>query len=214
MVAVEAMTNGIPVIASNRGGTPETVGGCGLVLPLPDRLTPMTHILPSAEEAGSSIAGDYSATDPSSPPRLLRSTSSCWSCAAIRACARPRAWVSPPRGRHLPSARERGLAVVALGALCHNNSRSVGLPEAFFQSAEVFARNWSRRLPAATPCVIIDCGEAVHVLGNATAGPRSMAYALVSHRESEKARHRDTVSLSFRSSGPKTKQLDTYTGCR
>jgi hypothetical protein len=37
-------------------------------------------------------------------------------------------------------ARERGLAVVALEALCHHNSRSMGLPEEFFVSAEVFAR--------------------------------------------------------------------------
>ena len=75
-------------------------------------------------------------------------------------------------------ARERGLAVVALGALCHHNSRSVGLPEAFFASAEVFARKWSHRLPIATPCVIIGrCGR-VHLLENAMAGPRSIAYAL------------------------------------
>ena len=53
-------------------------------------------------------------------------------------------------------AAERGLAVVALGALCHHNSRSVGLPEAFFPSAEVFARKWRHRLPVATPCVVID----------------------------------------------------------
>ena len=77
-------------------------------------------------------------------------------------------------------ARERGLAVVALGALCHHNSRSVGLPEAFFRSAEVFARKWSHRLPVATPCVIVDRGGRVHVVGNAEPGPRSFAYALSS----------------------------------
>ena len=70
-------------------------------------------------------------------------------------------------------ARERGLAVVALAAPCHHNSRSVGLPEAFFASAEVFARKWSHRLPVATPCVIIDRGGQVHVLGNATKGSGS-----------------------------------------
>ena len=72
-------------------------------------------------------------------------------------------------------ADEQGLAVVALGALCHHNSRSVGLPEAFFASAEVFARKWSHRLPVATPCVIIDRGRRVHVLGNAGARPQSIA---------------------------------------
>jgi glycosyltransferase involved in cell wall biosynthesis len=35
LVAVEAMINGIPVVASNRGGTPETLGDCGFALPLP-----------------------------------------------------------------------------------------------------------------------------------------------------------------------------------
>jgi hypothetical protein len=91
----------------------------------------------------------------------------------------------PTPGFHLygadfgPQARERGLAVVALSALCHHNSRSVGLPEAFFRSAEVFARKWSHRLPVATPCVIVDRGGAVHILGNATAAPRSIAYASI-----------------------------------
>jgi Glycosyltransferase like family len=75
-------------------------------------------------------------------------------------------------------ARERGLAVVAMAALCHHNSRSVGLPEAFYRSAEIFARKWSHRLPVATPCVIIDRDGEVRILGNATSeGPRSVANA-------------------------------------
>jgi hypothetical protein len=78
-------------------------------------------------------------------------------------------------------ARDQRLAVVALGALCHHNSRSVGLPEPFFASAEVFARKWGHRLPIATPCVIIDRGGRVHVLGNAAPGPQSIAYALSNH---------------------------------
>ena len=72
-----------------------------------------------------------------------------------------------------------GLAVVALAALVQHNSRSVGLPKAFFASAEVFARKWAHRLPVATPCVIIDHRGAVNVLGNATAAPGSIAYAFV-----------------------------------
>jgi hypothetical protein len=74
-------------------------------------------------------------------------------------------------------ARERGLAVVALGALCHHNSRHIGLGEGFHESAAVFARKWSHRLPVATPCVIIDRGGEVQILGNAMPGPRSIAYA-------------------------------------
>jgi hypothetical protein len=33
-------------------------------------------------------------------------------------------------------------------------------------------------LPVATPCVIIDRGGDAHILGNATAGPRSIVYAV------------------------------------
>ena len=53
-------------------------------------------------------------------------------------------------------ARDRGLAVVVLDALGHHNSKTVELPKAFFNSATVFARKWSHRLPIATSCVLID----------------------------------------------------------
>ena len=55
---------------------------------------------------------------------------------------------------------------MALGAPCHHNSRSVGLPEAFFASAEVFARKWAHRLPVATPCVVVDSDRQVYLLGD------------------------------------------------
>jgi len=91
--------------------------------------------------------------------------------------------VDPALGFHLYGAdiclqaAERGLAVVVLAALCHHNSRSIGLPEAFFASAGVLARKWRHRLPVATPCVIIDREGRVHVLGNAADWPQSIAYA-------------------------------------
>jgi glycosyltransferase involved in cell wall biosynthesis len=50
LVAVEAMINGIPVLASDRGALPETLGDAGLALSLPDRLTTATRSLPTAEE--------------------------------------------------------------------------------------------------------------------------------------------------------------------
>ena len=50
LAAMEAMTNGIPVIASDRGALPETLGDAGIILPLPDRLTPATRSLPTADE--------------------------------------------------------------------------------------------------------------------------------------------------------------------
>jgi glycosyltransferase involved in cell wall biosynthesis len=50
LVAMEAMVNGIPVLASNRGGLPETIGDAGLVLDVPARYTPDTRDVPTAEE--------------------------------------------------------------------------------------------------------------------------------------------------------------------
>ncbi len=62
-IAMEAMTNGIPVLASNRGGLPETIGGSplpgplpegegseGFLLDIPARYTPETREAPTAEE--------------------------------------------------------------------------------------------------------------------------------------------------------------------
>ena len=72
-------------------------------------------------------------------------------------------------------AAERGLAVVALGAPCRHNSRSLGLPEAFFASARAFARKWAHRLPVATPCVLFDRDGGLHLLGNADSRDGSVA---------------------------------------
>jgi hypothetical protein len=63
-------------------------------------------------------------------------------------------------------AAEKGLAVVVIEAPCYHNSRNIGLPKAFFLSAEVFAQKWQHRLPVATPCVIIDETRRVWMLGN------------------------------------------------
>jgi glycosyltransferase involved in cell wall biosynthesis len=50
LVAAEAMLNGIPVLASNRGALPETVGEGGFLLEIPARYTPATGDVPTAEE--------------------------------------------------------------------------------------------------------------------------------------------------------------------
>ena len=48
--ALAAILNGLPVIASDRGALPEVLGGAGIILPLPARLTAATMILPTADE--------------------------------------------------------------------------------------------------------------------------------------------------------------------
>ncbi len=50
LVAMEAMLNGIPVLASNRGGLPETIGDAGYLFDIPARYTPETREVPTAEE--------------------------------------------------------------------------------------------------------------------------------------------------------------------
>ena len=85
-------------------------------------------------------------------------------------------------------AREKGMAVVAIEALGRHNSRSIGLPEAFYEIARVLARKWENRLPIATACAIIDQDGKVHVLGNATRAPGSIAYAESVHGTDGNAR--------------------------
>jgi glycosyltransferase involved in cell wall biosynthesis len=50
LVAMEAMTNGIPVLASNRGALPETIGDAGFLFDIPARFTPTTLEFPTDEE--------------------------------------------------------------------------------------------------------------------------------------------------------------------
>ncbi|NLS91636.1 MAG: glycosyltransferase family 4 protein [Planctomycetaceae bacterium] len=49
-VAAEAMINGIPVLASNRGALPEVVGDAGFLFDIPDCYTPETRKVSTAEE--------------------------------------------------------------------------------------------------------------------------------------------------------------------
>ena len=50
LVAAEGMFNGIPVLASNRGALPETIGDAGFLFDIPARYTPDTRDVPAAEE--------------------------------------------------------------------------------------------------------------------------------------------------------------------
>ena len=49
-VPIEAMANGIPVLASDRGALPETLGDAGFVFTIPDRCTPASGMVPTAQE--------------------------------------------------------------------------------------------------------------------------------------------------------------------
>jgi glycosyltransferase involved in cell wall biosynthesis len=49
-VAAESLINGIPVLASNRGGLPETLSEAGFLFEIPSQYTPQTRLVPSAEE--------------------------------------------------------------------------------------------------------------------------------------------------------------------
>ena len=49
-IAMEAMFNGIPVMASNRGGLPETIADAAPTIEIPARYTPDTREMPTEEE--------------------------------------------------------------------------------------------------------------------------------------------------------------------
>ena len=49
-IVAEAQSAGVPVVASNRGALPETVGDAGVVLPIPKRFVDAPGTVPSAED--------------------------------------------------------------------------------------------------------------------------------------------------------------------
>jgi glycosyltransferase involved in cell wall biosynthesis len=54
-VAVESLLNGIPVLASNRGGLPETLSEAGFLFDIPECYTPQTRRVPAADEVNTWI---------------------------------------------------------------------------------------------------------------------------------------------------------------
>jgi len=55
-VAMEAMANGIPVLASDRGALPETLGDSGFVFTIPDRCTPGSGAVPTPRDVARWLA--------------------------------------------------------------------------------------------------------------------------------------------------------------
>jgi glycosyltransferase involved in cell wall biosynthesis len=55
-VAIEAMANGIPVLAGDRGALPETLGAAGFVFTIPARCTPAGPAVPTPREVAPWVA--------------------------------------------------------------------------------------------------------------------------------------------------------------
>jgi glycosyltransferase involved in cell wall biosynthesis len=55
-VPIEALANGLPVLASDRGALPETLGDAGFVFTIPERYTPTNAQAPTAREVAPWIA--------------------------------------------------------------------------------------------------------------------------------------------------------------
>jgi glycosyltransferase involved in cell wall biosynthesis len=56
-VAAEAPANGVPVLASDRGALPETLGDAWFVFTVPERCTPDGGAVPTAREVAPWVAG-------------------------------------------------------------------------------------------------------------------------------------------------------------
>jgi SAM-dependent methyltransferase len=75
--------------------------------------------------------------------------------------------VDPQLGFHMYgadlclAAQARGMANVAIDAVCLHNSRSAGLPASFAPSVAAFIAKWRHALPVATSCVKIDADGVV-----------------------------------------------------
>jgi hypothetical protein len=57
--------------------------------------------------------------------------------------------------------RDKGLAAIAVDALCFHNQRAVELPPDFEPSGRAFAAKWAHRLPVKTTCAVVDGGRAL-----------------------------------------------------
>lgn len=55
-IAMEGLANGIPVLASDRGALPETLGDAGFVFTIPEQFTPDNAALPSARDVAPWVA--------------------------------------------------------------------------------------------------------------------------------------------------------------
>jgi glycosyltransferase involved in cell wall biosynthesis len=56
LVAREALANGLPVLASDRGALPETLGDAGFLFAVPGRYTPDVEFVPTAREVAPWVA--------------------------------------------------------------------------------------------------------------------------------------------------------------
>lgn len=71
-VAAEALGVGVPLVASNRGALPETVGDAGILLDVPERLTPTSQEKPTAVDAAPWVDAIISLYDAEARRKTLR----------------------------------------------------------------------------------------------------------------------------------------------
>ena len=126
-VAAEALINGVPVLASSRGGLAETLEQAGILFDVPEKYTPETRLVPSAEEMAPWINtiirlwDDHTfyeqerrrclaAAEAWRPERLLPRFEECSPRSCARQIARGRLWPAVKQFAHLPVRLGRRLA--------------------------------------------------------------------------------------------------------
>ena len=108
-VPIEAMANGIPVLASYREALPETPGDAGFVFTIPDRCTPASSVVPTAQEVAPWVAViERLWDDPefvSQEPGMTASFAGARARGSQRGLTTPVPWEK--RGRTAPVMRDR-----------------------------------------------------------------------------------------------------------
>ncbi len=156
---IEAMANGIPALAGDRGALPQTLGDAGFVFAIPDRCTPASSVVPTAQAVAPWMA-------------VIERR---WDDSAFMASS-----VSPPG---VPAGRAEDTQGVAVGWIVAGPSgRRTHLARVYlgFRSESLSFRQPGHRRIGGDPdrAELETCSPAIQIglLGRAIKGPQGVAF--------------------------------------
>lgn len=132
--------------------------------------------------------------------------------------------VDPDLGWHLYgtdlclAARQLGLGVAVLDAICHHNSLTGDVPPAYSQSEDVIAAKWRQHLPIATICSVIERSSTQRRLAQLEARTQqadASIGALVEERDAARdALHESQLRIAAMEASPFWKLRQRYAAAR